>query len=147
MKKDITETVYTIDDHPDREAVYGWVRDNWHDLGDYNVYEMVDSLKALADHVGGILDYSIGLLPSRGEFVQITGGNRGSLEGLIAQDCPLTGGCYDYEVIEGYIGNNLEAKVLDAMHNEGEYVYSNEGIHEMAWSNDYYFKSNGELYK
>ena len=145
MKDTITETVYTIDDHPNPEAVYGWVRNNWHDIGEHSVHEMVDSLKALADHVGGTLDYSIGLFLDRGEFVRITGGNRGLLKGLMAKDCPLTGVCYDYDVIEGYRGDNLEVKVLEVLHNEGDYIYSNKGIHEMVLCNDYYFKSNGEL--
>ena len=147
MKQEVTETVYTIDDHPNPDAVYDWVRNNWHDIGEHNLHEMVGSLKALADHVGGILDYSIGLFPDRGEFVRITGGNRSYLKSIKSEECPLTGVCYDYEVIEGYRGENLEVKVLEVLREEGEYIYSNEGIHEMVLCNDYYFKSNGEFYK
>ena len=147
MKQEVTETVYTIDDHPNPDAVYDWVRNNWHDLGEHNLHEMVGSLKALADHVGGILDYSIGVFPDRDEFVRITGGNRSCLKGIKSEECPFTGVCYDYEVIEGYRGENLEVKVLEVLREEGEYIYSNEGIHEMVLCNDYYFKSNGEFYK
>ena len=147
MKKEITQTVYTIDDHPNPNAVYDWVRDNWHDIGEHTVQEMVDSLKALADHVGGILDYSIGIFPDRGEYVQITGGNRSLLRGLIAEDCPLTDICWDYDVINGYRDGDLDYRALSALHREGEYLYSDEGIHEHIECNEYYFKLDGEFYQ
>ncbi len=147
MKKEITETVYTIDEHPNREAVYDWVRDNWHHLGESSVHEMVDSLKALADHVGGTLDYSISSFPGRREFVRITGGNRSWLKGIKSKECPLTGVSWDQDVIGGYRDGNLERRVLSALHRDGEYLYSDEGIHEYVWCNVYYFKLDGEFYQ
>lgn len=147
MEKVITQTVYTIDDHPNPKAVYGWVRDNWHDLGEHTVQEMVDSLKALADHVEGTLKYCIGIAPDRREFVQITGGNRSWLKGIKSKECPLTGVCWDQDVIGGYRDGNLERRVLSALHSEGEYRYSDEGIHEHIECKEYYFKLNGEFHQ
>lgn len=147
MKKVITETVYTIDDHPNPNAVYDWVRGNWHDLGEHVGHEMLDSLKALADHVGGTLDYCFGLFPDRGQFVRITGGNRRLLKGLIARDCPLTGVWWDNTVIRGYREGSLERRVLSDLHGAGEYMYSDDGIREHIACNEYYFKINGEFYQ
>ncbi len=53
MQKEISEKVYTIDDHPNPKAVYDWVRNNWHDLGEQMVQERVDSRKAVAGQGGG----------------------------------------------------------------------------------------------
>jgi hypothetical protein len=147
MQKEISEKVYTIDDHPNPKAVYDWVRNNWHDLGEHIVHEMVDSLKALADHVGGTLDYSFGLFPDRGEFVRITGGNRSWLKGVKSREYPLAGVCWDQDVIGGYRDGNLERRVLSALHSEGEYRYSDKGIHEYIECNGDYFKLNGEFYQ
>jgi len=146
VEKVITQTVYTIDDHPNPNAVYDWVRGNWHGLGDHTVYEMEHSLKALADHVGGTLDYSISIVPDRGEFVRITGGNRSLLKGIKSKECPLTDVCWDQDVIGGYRDGNLERRVLSALHSEGEYRYSDEGIHEHIECNEWYFKPSGEFY-
>jgi hypothetical protein len=146
MIRQINENAYTIGDHPNPQAVYDWVRGNWHDLGEHTVREMLDSLKALADHVGGTLDYSLGLFPDRGEFVRITGGNRSWLKGIKSREYPLTGVCWDQDVICGYRDGNLESKVLSALHSEGEYRYSDEGIHEHIECNEYCFKLNGEFY-
>jgi len=147
MKKEISETVYTIDDHPNPKAVYDWVRNNWHYLGSYTVREMVDSLKALADHVEGELDYNFGLFPDRGEFVKITGGHKSRIKDLKANDYPLTGVCWDQDVIGGYRDGNLERRVLSALHREGEYIYSDEGIHEHVECSECYFKLNGEFHQ
>jgi len=147
MKKEITETVYTIDDHPNPNAVYDWVRGNWHDLGEHTVQEMVDSLKALADHVGGTLDYSISLFPDRREFVRITGGNRSRIKDLNANDYPLTGNCFDHIVINGYREGSIEYRALSVLHSEGEYIYSDMGIYDYIECNEYYFKLDGEFYQ
>jgi len=147
MRKDIIETVYTIDDHPNSEAVYDWVRDNWHDLGEPILSEMVGSLQALADHVEGLLYYNVSLIPAQGEYVRITGGNKTLLKGIENKECPLTGLCWDRVFIDGYCEGYLESTVLSSLHSEAEYIYSNKGIHERIECNGYYFKLNGEFYQ
>ena len=147
MEKVINETVYTINDHPNPSAVYNWVRGSWHHLGEHIIQEMVDSLEALADHVGGTLDYSISLFPDRREFVRITGGDRLRLKGIKAREYPFTGVCYDQDVIGGYFDGDLEHRVLSALHSEGEYLYSDDGINEHIECNEYYFKLGGEFYQ
>ena len=63
---------YSIDEHPNKDAVFEWVRNNWHDLADVDIDDIVNSLKALADVTGGKLDYALSSVPDRGEFVRFT---------------------------------------------------------------------------
>jgi len=51
----IETKIYTIDEHPNQEKCFEWIRDNWHDLNDHSVHEVVDSLKALQKVIGGDL--------------------------------------------------------------------------------------------
>ena len=34
MKENIIKT-WKIEEHPDKDAVYEWIREHWYDLGDY----------------------------------------------------------------------------------------------------------------
>ncbi len=142
-----TINIYTIDDHPNKQDCYDYIRDNWHDLGDYVIGEMAASLKALENIVGGKLEYSIGLFPHRREYVLLTDYDRQALEEIYSkrEECPLTGVCYDMDVIEGLYMGNLERKVLNCLHDEGEYIYSNDGLYEMIIANEYEFYENGKV--
>lgn len=144
-----TETIniYTIDEHPNKEACFEWIRNNWHDLGDFTLELMTDSLNALAYEIGGNLDYSLSIVPDRGEFVKITGDREESLKSLYEKrdSCPLTGCCYDVDVIEGLFNDELESTVLDTLHKEGDYIYSDEGLLNLCQANEYEFTENGEL--
>ena len=139
-------SIYTIDDHPDKEVCFEWMRNNWHDLGDHVLQEMVDSLKALANAVNGTLDYSININQCRGEHVSIKDYDKELLHDLHDKrdDYPLTGVCYDYDVIEALHDDELESRVLSTMHKEGDYIYSDEGLLEMCQANEYEFLLNGE---
>tara|TARA_R110000751_G_scaffold45971_1_gene103850 strand:+ start:45 stop:488 length:444 start_codon:yes stop_codon:yes gene_type:complete len=144
--REITYKVYTFDEHPNKQAVFEWVRDNWHDLGQHNVDEMIDSLKAASEEFGGKLDYAISAVPDRGEFVKITGFSRELLAKARAKagECPLTGVCWDITVIDGLRDGDLEYQVLKALHAETEYAYSDEGLADTLSVNDYEFTISGE---
>ena len=148
MRKKVEFFVYTIDDHPNPEAVYEWVRNNWHDLGDPDVRGMEQSLKAAKDLLGGTLNYSISIAPYRGGYVRLTGFDRKGLATLYAmrEEYPLTGCWSDYAVLEGLHNGSLEHEVLKALHMQGDYLYSDEGIHEYLIANEYEFTENGEFY-
>ena len=138
--------IYSIEDHPNKPAVYDWIRDNWHDLGDHALCDVLDSLKALAKTIGGNLDYSFGIFPDRGEYIKITDFDAAGLSELVADDCPLTGGYYDSIVIEALKANTLDQDTLKAIHEEGGYIHSDAGLCEMVEANDYLFTLKGPVY-
>lgn len=143
----IIETkVFTFDEHPNPQSCFDWIRSNWHDLGQHYVDDMIESLKALAKTVQGDLDYSLSIAPDRGEFVSIKGYDAALLAGLYAlkDDCPLTGMCYDIDVIEALRRGDLQSTVLNILHNEGEYIYSDDGLREFCAGNEYEFDESGE---
>ena len=145
MIKQETIQAYTIDQHPDKEAVYSWIRDNWHDLGDFAVNDFIESLKALANEIDGNLDYSVGLFPDRGESISLTGYDDEKLKALNPDDLPLTGVIYDIYVIQALKEFNIENS-LSFLHDEGEYIYSDEGLEELCESNEYYFTEDGAFH-
>ena len=138
--------IYSIEDHPNKPAVYDWIRDNWHDLGDHALCDVLDSLKALAKTIGGNLDYSFCIVPQFGQFIKITDFDAAGLSELVADDCPLTGGYYDSIVIEALKANTLDQDTLKAIHEEGGYIHSDAGLCEMVEANDYLFTLKGPVY-
>lgn len=142
-----TINIYTIEDHPEPEICYEWIRNNWHDLGQHYVNDMITILEALANEIGGVLDYSISIVPDRGEFVHITDFDVEKLRELEAKkdNCPLTGKCYDIEAIDGLANGALGIQVLTTLHQEGEYIYSDEGLKEFCLANEYEFYESGKV--
>jgi len=154
----IETNIYTISDHPNTTLCFDWIRANWHDLNQSSVDEMIDSLKALRDAVGGELDCSISQAPDRGEFVKLTDFDPEALSALDlsarrvkldaagrAEGCPLTGHWTDYSVIQALRSGNL-ASILDEIHSETEAVYSDEGLRELCEANGYEFTEGGTFY-
>tara|TARA_R100000951_G_scaffold46935_1_gene40161 strand:- start:616 stop:1068 length:453 start_codon:yes stop_codon:yes gene_type:complete len=142
----IIETkLYTIDDHPDKAKCFDWMRDNMHDLNQIDVDEVVACIKAFTETFGGEYDYSIGQVPSRGEFISITGYDEQELAQVNPHDYNLTGSAYDYDVIK-YMQLNNPREILNQLHKATEDVYSDEGLEEFARGNDYEFTWNGHLF-
>ena len=144
MIKQETIQAYTIDQHPNKEAVFDWVRNNWHDLGDFAVNDFIESLKALANEIDGKLDYSISILPDRSEFISITDYDQQKLDDLSGLTS-LTGVCYDEWVILAMKDEWIEG-ALSFLHDEGEYIYSDEGIEDLCDSNGYFFTEDGAFH-
>ena len=142
MRQEINN-IYTIDEHPDNQACYDWIRSNWHDLGDYIIEEMIESLKNLHNEIGGSLDFSLSITPDRGEFVKFTGYDKDTLKKLYNK--LLTGHVYDQTIIEGLYNGELEHSVLKVIHDEGEYLYSNEGLESLCQANKYEFYEDGSI--
>tara|TARA_S200002703_G_C3737688_1_gene226807 strand:+ start:390 stop:824 length:435 start_codon:yes stop_codon:yes gene_type:complete len=139
----IVTQVFQIEEHPNREKCYEWIRANWHNLNQHSVYELIDSIKALSDVIGGTYDYSISQVPCRGEHITFKGYDQAILDNLDAESDPLTGERWDCNLIEGLREGNPR-KVLDNLHDDTEYVYSDEGLFELCQSNGYEFNENGE---
>ena len=134
--KTICINLYKIDEHPDKSKVFSWINDNWHDLNDHTRDEFIASLEALHTEIGGTLDYSISTVPDRGEYIRFTDYDKEALMKLKSEDCPLTCICWDIEVIEAMQKNSPEL-ILEALHKDTEYVYSDEGLEELCNGNEW----------
>lgn len=143
--KTIEFKVYHIDEHPNKNACFEWIRNNWHDLNQHSVQELIDSVKALSNAIGGTYDYSISSVPDRGEHLSFKDYDKEILSDLNADDCPLTGVCWDIDLIEGLKEGSPE-KALKALHEDTEYLYSDEGLTELCEGNDYEFFEDGRFY-
>jgi len=113
-----TVNTYTIEDHPQPEKVYEWIRENWHDLAEHHVSELIDSLKA---------------------FTQ---------EFNLDTEKYLTGVCYDMAIlaaIDTQQSLNIASDLLKTIHDETEYLYSRESLLEHCEDNGYYFFLDGSF--
>lgn len=137
--------IYTISDHPNKEKCFDWIRENWHDLNIHSVCEVVQSINALNKIIGGTCEYSVGQFPDRDEHIMFTNYDQDILSNLNADDCPLTGVCWDIDLIKGLQEGNT-SKVLESLHEDSEYTYSNEGLQELCEANEYEFTEDGEVY-
>ena len=143
----IEKTIYTIGTHPNKESVFDWIRDNWFDLNDHVVEEIIDSFKQLEKETGCTVDYSISQIPDQGEYIKVTNVEGATFDKLRATrgECPLTGVCWDVDVLSA-IGD-IEHNVLTALHESTEFVYSDEGLTELCEANGYEFYESGEFYR
>jgi hypothetical protein len=140
----IIETkVYTIEEHPNKEKCFDWIRNNWHDLNQHSLDEVVASIKALSETIGGTFDYSISQVPDRGEHITFEDYSQTALDELVADDCPLTGVCWDVELIHG-LKEGRPYIVLKLLHLDTEHLYSDVGLLELCIANEYEFDSNGK---
>jgi hypothetical protein len=140
--REIKTIVYEIDEHPNKELCFEWIRNNWHDINDHSLHELVDSLKELSKRIGGTFDYSISTVPDRGEFIRFNDYSHEELCRLSADDLPLTGVCWDAVVVKGLRTDNTQ-KILDTLHANTEYQYSDEALLEMCLANEYEFDEDG----
>ena len=140
----IKTKAYSIKEHPNKQKCYTWMRQNLHDLNQHSVYEIIDSIKKLSEIIGGFVDYGISQFPDRGEFIRFKNYDKDQLKELDASDLPLTGVCWDYELIEGLKENDPE-KVLRSLHKDSEHTYSDDGLFDLANINEYEFTDQGEL--
>lgn len=139
----IVTQVFQIEEHPNREKCYEWIRSNWHDLNQHSVYELEDSITALSEVIGGTYDYSISQVPCRGEYITFKDYDQAILDSLDAESDCLTGERWDCNLIEG-LREGSPRDVLDNLHDETEYIYSDEGLFELCRANKYEFNENGE---
>jgi len=140
----IETTVYTIHEHPSPEKCFEWIRSNWRDLNDLSATEVVGSIRALSDVIGGSVEYDISAVASQGQFIRFRDYSREELMALDADSCPLTGVCWDRFVIRGLIDGDPEC-VLGYLHQDTEYVYSDEGLRDLCQANGYEFTGEGKL--
>ena len=137
--------IYKINEHPNKVLCYDFIRNNWLDLNNHSVDEIIDSIKKLSDTIGGSFDYSISQTPDSGEFINFSDYDDDKLNKLIPNDLPLTGVCWDADLINGLKIGNLQI-LLDILHSDTEHMYSNEGLFELCNTMEYDFKEDGCFY-
>jgi hypothetical protein len=140
----ISFNVYQIEEHPNKTKCFEWIRNNWHDLNQHTVDEVINSLKKLQEIVGGDLKYSISQVPDRGEFISFRDYDHEKLCHLSSEDCSLTGYCWDIDVITHLRQDNINY-LLKIIHSSTEYCYSDEGLENLCMANDYEFNENGKF--
>ena len=136
---------WTIDEHPNKEKVYEWIRANWYDLNAFSLDELILSLKMLQREIGGDLDYSISTVPDRGEYIKFKNYDREALSRLSADDYPLTGCGWDYHVIKCLREYDIE-RVLDVLHEETTWSYEDQQLFDLCEANEYEFAEDGSLF-
>jgi hypothetical protein len=157
--REVTETfrVYTYESAPSevKEKIRDYIIYNW-DLYDHCMEERIDTLKSLAGILNGTLDYSLSCVPSRGEYITIIPkGDAWDLDSLQAiidsgESCPLTGVCYDEDIIESFkrtksINQTLN-EYINSMHDEYRHMCTDEYIADMCEVNNYEFTADGKVY-
>lgn len=142
--RNITYTVYTIDEHPDKEKCYEWMRRNLLYLAEHERDEFIYSLRALSDHIGGGLDFGVSLVPDRGEYIHFTDYDEELLAKLDAEACPLTGCFWDAEVIEHLRADDMWG-LMCKLHDAHDHHYTDDALHETAEANGWEFKENGVM--
>lgn len=142
--RDITYRVYKIDEHPDKDRCFDWVKDNMHDLAQHEIDDLVNSLVALSKTIGGQVNYSLSEYPCRGEYIRFTDYDKEALDELDAESCPLTGVFCDYDVIECLRNGDMK-ELIKRLHDWCEYHYTDEAIEEQALVNDWEFTIEGRL--
>lgn len=141
----IETKIYTIEEHPNKQKCFEWIRNNWRDLNYHIVDEVIESIKALSKVIGGTYDYSIGEFPDSGDYITFKDYDQETLYNLSSENCPLTGVCWDIDLIEGLRKDSPE-EVLKSLHSSSEYVYSDEGLRGLCEINGYEFTEEGEFY-
>lgn len=160
----ISRQAYTIDSHPNKELVFEWIRDNWHDLNDHDLDDMIDSLLAISKHCGFKIVYSISTVPDRSEKIKFIGDDvLIDLDKLIesCEQCEFSGTWHDYlfamvinqateclgtnEIKPSDLSHFAQVQYLNTIHDQTEYVYSDDGLEEFCHCNEYYFYENGEF--
>ena len=93
-----------LDDKQKQTVVETFDNDGW--MYEHCLIERIDTLKKLAEYLNGNLDYCISCVPDRGEFITIKPiDNELDFDSLwdvidVEEDCPLTGVCYDHDIID-----------------------------------------------
>ena len=158
---------YTIDDHPNKQKVYDWIRENWHDLGDHVFEEVEKSMKAVSSALDCDLVFTVSSVADRNESVKLNSRYSESEHELIATstlakitkfsgECYYTGVVYDClleQALEDWdiqkpislkqLNDLLEPVVLSCVHNEVESLYEDEQIKNLCEANDYFFTLQG----
>jgi len=139
------------------------IRDDFNYNGDIYSHCMIErlhTLKEVACLLNAGLDYSISCVPDRGEYIRMNPKYeeldfQALWEAIdIEQACPLTGVCYDHDIIDHLSKYNLNVDALNnaldnyitSIHEEYESMLTDEYLLDHCEANNYEFTNNGKLY-
>lgn len=122
--------------------------------------ERVETLKKLAEILDGDLDYSLSCVPDRSEFITISPKNEKlDFKALwevidVEKDCPLTGVCYDHDIIDHFSKYNMTVDGLnnalniyiESIHSEYESMFEDEYLIDLCEANEYEFTEDGKIF-
>tara|TARA_Y100000361_G_C11147218_1_gene338773 strand:- start:520 stop:960 length:441 start_codon:yes stop_codon:yes gene_type:complete len=140
-------TVYTIDEHPNPDAVIAWARDNWSHLGEKPITFVIDSLKALAKYIDGTLVFMLNKANNNIKYVWLHCFDASKLAELNAEDRPLTGYWSDIDVIRGLQSNTLERTIFKTVEECIDEIYSHTYLKNHCMANGHFFYTDGSCYK
>ena len=158
--REVSETfnIYTFESAPKelKEKITNYLSEG---LYDHAMDERIDTLKALAKVLDANLDYSLSCVPDRGEFIRLKP-NHDSLDfdalwNIIDVDkeCPLTGVCYDHDIIDHLTKYNLKDSLnnalneyINSIHEEYRSMLKDDYINDLCEANEYEFTVDGKIY-
>ena len=142
-----------------KEKIRDNIAQNW-DLYDHHMNERIETLKKVAELLNAKLDYSISCVPDRGEYIKMTPiYSEFTFQEFwdaidVDEACPLTGVCYDHDIIDCFTLHNLNSNTLKdsfnnflkSIHDEYESMLQDDYLTDLCEANDYEFKEDGKLY-
>lgn len=133
-----------LNDSAKERVIDDFIKDNFFH---YILEDRIESLNELERKVYGKLDYSIGLVPDRGEFITLNNYSTSIMDSLLddKDNCPLTGCCNDIDLLNAIQDGNIE-EYIHSIHREYEATISEDNIKELCEANEYEFLSNGKFY-
>lgn len=160
--REVTETrqVYKFGDNDKVDQnIRDHVANHW-DMYEHCMNDRLDTLKAIASLLDANLDYSLSCVPDRGEFIKFSPKyDELNFDALweaidIEKECPLTGVCYDHDIIDHLSKynltvdslNNASGKFMSSIHDEYQSMLTDEYITDMCEANEYEFNANGTIY-
>lgn len=137
------------------------------DLYEHCFLERISTLKALAEVLDGQLEYSLSCVPDRRDYIYITPTQDDScleedeldFQALwdkidVEKSGPLTGCCYDHDIIDHLSKYNLNGEALqtalnlfiESIHEEYQSMLTDEYIGDLCEANSYEFTLDGKIY-
>ena len=125
-----------------------------YDIYDACFSERVATLEKLAEILKGSLDYSLSCVPDRGECIKISPKYENldfeALKDLDIDNCPLTGVCYDYDILknvsdESTLNISLN-NYITSIHDEFESMLEDDYLSEWCEASEYEFTEDGCIY-
>jgi hypothetical protein len=170
--KTVCTTGYTIDQHTNPDAVYDYIRDNWHDMYVWG-NENVDSLKAFCDYFNlSGMDCRISPCSYSYASATIQDDDIANLSGVrlfkyighnfpidLSGGCPFTGYCFDENLLDNIrefmkkpdsrtfqeLINDCLDSWVKAYVSDLEYTYTDEALRDTCEANEWYFTESGEI--
>lgn len=115
---------------------------------EHSLQERIETLVQLSNFLDTDLDYSLSCTPSRDEFINIGEFDDKLLSELDAEKYPLTGCCYDHDLINDIKNKGITkafSNYITAIHTEYEYTLSDEYLSDICEANGYEFYEDGTM--